>query len=83
MWMTFPNHELSTILEQRCAIAPSYARKLVDVMQELQRRRQVPLRRPPCHNGWMDCLGNAQAYLLNKIPEPLDHVVVHLALPRP
>lgn len=36
-----PNHELSTILEQRCAIAPSYARKLVDVMQELQRRRQV------------------------------------------
>ncbi|KAK9849644.1 hypothetical protein WJX84_000969, partial [Apatococcus fuscideae] len=36
-----PHHELSTILEQRCAIAPSYARKLVDVMQELQRRRQV------------------------------------------
>ena len=28
-----------TILEKRCAIAPSYAAKLVDVMRELQRRR--------------------------------------------
>lgn len=36
-----PADELSTILHQRCAIAPSHADKLVSVMRELQRRRQV------------------------------------------
>eukprot|EP00887_Chlorella_sp_A99_P000601 scaffold17.g601.t1 len=34
-----PDDELGTILEKRCAIAPSYAAKLVTVMRELQRRR--------------------------------------------
>ncbi|GAB4814206.1 hypothetical protein N2152v2_001252 [Parachlorella kessleri] len=34
-----PDTELITILEKRCAIAPSYASKLVAVMRELQRRR--------------------------------------------
>lgn len=36
-----PDDELAVILENRCGIAPSYAAKLVDVMKELQRRRQV------------------------------------------
>lgn len=36
-----PDGELATILEKRCALAPSYAAKLVFVMRELQRRRQV------------------------------------------
>ena len=36
-----PDAELATILQQRCALAPSYSTKLVAVMRELQRRRQV------------------------------------------
>ena len=36
-----PDGELAAILHQRCAIAPSHANKLVDVMRDLQRRRQV------------------------------------------
>ena len=36
-----PDVELATILQQRCALAPSYSTKLVAVMRELQRRRQV------------------------------------------
>lgn len=39
-----PDGELATILQQRCALAPSYAAKLVTVMRELQRRRQVGAR---------------------------------------
>jgi len=34
-----PDTELHIILEKRCAIAPSYAKKLVEVMRELQRMR--------------------------------------------
>lgn len=34
-----PDGELSTILERRCAVAPSYAAKMVVAMRELQRRR--------------------------------------------
>jgi midasin len=34
-----PPSDLSTILQQRCALAPSYAAKLIDAMLELQRRR--------------------------------------------
>lgn len=34
-----PSAELATILQRRCALAPSYAAKLVDAMTELQRRR--------------------------------------------
>ena len=41
-----PDAELATILQQRCALAPSYSAKLVAVMRELQRRRQVC-----CPNG--------------------------------
>ena len=37
-----PDGELATILEKRCALAPSHAAKLVAVMREQQRRRQVP-----------------------------------------
>ena len=36
-----PDEELHVILEKRCAIAPSYASKLVGVMRELQRRRAL------------------------------------------
>ncbi|KAL4440107.1 hypothetical protein ABPG75_003108 [Micractinium tetrahymenae] len=36
-----PDEELTTILEKRCAIAPSYAAKLVAVQRELQRRRSA------------------------------------------
>jgi midasin len=36
-----PDDELHVILEKRCAIAPSYANKLVSVMRELQRRRAL------------------------------------------
>ena len=36
-----PDAELAIILQQRCALAPSYSTKLVAVMRELQRRRQV------------------------------------------
>ena len=36
-----PDMELANILQERCALAPSYAAKLVAVMRELQRRRQV------------------------------------------
>ena len=36
-----PDTELANILQERCALAPSYAAKLVAVMRELQRRRQV------------------------------------------
>lgn len=35
-----PDDELKTILNTRCEIAPSYCIKLVEVMRELQRRRQ-------------------------------------------
>jgi midasin len=35
-----PDDELKTILNTRCEIAPSYCVKLVEVMRELQRRRQ-------------------------------------------
>jgi len=35
-----PDEELKTILHTRCEIAPSYCVKLVEVMRELQRRRQ-------------------------------------------
>lgn len=36
-----PDDELHIILEKRCTIAPSYAKKLVEVMRELQRRRAL------------------------------------------
>ncbi|KAG2499138.1 hypothetical protein HYH03_002721 [Edaphochlamys debaryana] len=36
-----PDAELATILEKRCAVAPSYANKLVAVQRELQRRRNA------------------------------------------
>lgn len=36
-----PDDEMHVILEKRCAIAPSYAAKLVGVMRELQRRRAL------------------------------------------
>ncbi|KAG2548684.1 hypothetical protein PVAP13_9KG211085 [Panicum virgatum] len=35
-----PEDELVTILEQRCRIAPSYAKKMVEVMKDLQTHRQ-------------------------------------------
>ncbi|KAK9809153.1 hypothetical protein WJX72_010301 [[Myrmecia] bisecta] len=35
-----PDSELTTILEKRCDIAPTYASKLVNAMRELQRQRQ-------------------------------------------
>lgn len=35
-----PQDELSTILEKRCAIPESYAKKMIDVMKELQLHRQ-------------------------------------------
>ncbi|GAA0141094.1 hypothetical protein LIER_02318 [Lithospermum erythrorhizon] len=35
-----PDDELSTILEKRCQIPPSYAKKMIDVMKELQLHRQ-------------------------------------------
>jgi midasin len=35
-----PQGELETILCQRCRIAPSYAQRIVNVFQELQKRRQ-------------------------------------------
>lgn len=35
-----PEEELSTILEKRCKIPESYAKKMVEVMKELQLRRQ-------------------------------------------
>lgn len=41
-WLTNRfTYRLATILEKRCAIAPSYAQRLVEVMKELQRRRQA------------------------------------------
>lgn len=36
-----PRDELESILETRCAIAPSYAKKIVAVFDELQHRRQA------------------------------------------
>ncbi len=36
-----PDDELEFILQQRCALAPSYSRKLVGVMRDLYRTRQV------------------------------------------
>lgn len=36
-----PQNELEIILCQRCAIAPSYAKKIVQVFEELRRRRQA------------------------------------------
>lgn len=35
-----PNDELSTILEKRCKIPPSYAKKMVEIMKELLLQRQ-------------------------------------------
>ena len=35
-----PEDELCMILERRCEVPPSYARKMVDVMKDLQRHRQ-------------------------------------------
>ncbi|WVZ59171.1 hypothetical protein U9M48_009362, partial [Paspalum notatum var. saurae] len=35
-----PQDELRTILEQRCSMAPSYAKKMVEVMMDLQKHRQ-------------------------------------------
>jgi midasin len=35
-----PDEELQEILQRRCDLAPSYATKLVEVMRDLQRRRQ-------------------------------------------
>ena len=45
-----PDSELAHILHERCAIAPSHAEKLVAVMKELQRWRQVR-----CHSGNLHC----------------------------
>ena len=36
-----PDDELHEIIEKRCAVAPSYAKKMISVMRELQRRRSV------------------------------------------
>lgn len=36
-----PDDELHDIVEKRCSIAPSYSKKMVTVMRELQRRRSV------------------------------------------
>ena len=36
-----PEHELTTILERRCRIAPSYAKKLVSVFNRLQKMRDT------------------------------------------
>ncbi len=36
-----PDGELHEIVEKRCAVAPSYAKKMIAVMRELQRRRSV------------------------------------------
>ena len=36
-----PDSELATILELRCAMAPSHAARLVDVLRHLERHRQV------------------------------------------
>lgn len=36
-----PDAELEYILQQRCTLAPSYCKKLVGVMRELYRTRQV------------------------------------------
>jgi midasin len=36
-----PDDELRIILNKRCAVAPSYAAKIVEVMRELQRRRRA------------------------------------------
>ena len=36
-----PDNELEFILQQRCALAPSYSKKLVGVMRDLYRTRQV------------------------------------------
>lgn len=41
-----PDSELETILQQRCALAPSYAKKLVSAMRDLYRTRQVGSRPP-------------------------------------
>lgn len=38
-----PDDELEHILQQRCALAPSYSKKLVSVMRDLYRTRQVLL----------------------------------------
>lgn len=35
-----PQNELITILEKRCKIAPTYAKKMIDVMKDLQIHRQ-------------------------------------------
>jgi len=36
-----PQHELQTILSERCRIPESYARRIVDVFEELSKRRQT------------------------------------------
>lgn len=45
-----PDDELEFILQQRCALAPSYSKKLVGVMRDLYRTRQVSA----CSLCWMD-----------------------------
>lgn len=45
-----PDDELEFILQQRCALAPSYSKKLVGVMRDLYRTRQVST----CSLCWMD-----------------------------
>jgi midasin len=46
-----PDGELAAILQQRCALAPSHAARLVTVMRELQRRRQACF----CPVLWLSC----------------------------
>ena len=36
-----PDSELHEILEKRCSVAPSYAKKMITVMRQLQRRRSA------------------------------------------
>ena len=49
-----PDAELATILQQRCALAPSHAARLVAVMRELQRRRQARRSALPCVSPMME-----------------------------
>lgn len=52
-----PEKELTSILHERCAIAPSHAEKLVLAMRELQRHRQVNDRPLSDHNREERCFG--------------------------
>ena len=58
-----PDGELATILEGRCALAPSYAAKLVAVMRALQRRRQARALRaiPACRGPVAEPVGGSAA----------------------